>query len=140
MKNPVKILTASLLCLTMVVACAGVQYAETRTREVNVQLQEDIKLAWTLFRTGQVTEEERDELIEQAQQIATKELKEIPEEAKAIEEAEGDLKGRGKSFLANLMDIAMWVILGGGGLGVGVMGVRKIAATPPVKEDAPSAK
>jgi hypothetical protein len=127
-----KLFLAALVVVPLVGACttlAGLEEdaAEIREllREDQLKLMEDRRVAWELYDGGEITLEEYLDLMEQtdefeqeARERAEGAVDDALEDAKDRIEREKDIsKERGKSFVFSLLDIIIYSLLGGVGVG-----------------------
>jgi len=136
-----KILLTTVLTLPLTSCLStALEYVEERTQEVKEQFDADMEEAQTLFRSGEISQAEYKELVDQAKALAEAELATLPKEtSKIIKESKEYFEARGKSYGYTLLQLLLGVFLGGGAAAgsVGAVSRRKrnVALATPPEED-----
>lgn len=104
--------------------CQAIESTQTELEQVKIDFQEDIAEADRLFLEGEITFEERAELIEQSRAIQERRLEEIANSLPGkLENEKEAVKAKARSGLYELAELAL-ILLFGGGVGAGAVAAR----------------
>jgi len=117
---------ALLVLIPLLASCSVMDHVEQRTEQIAADLDQRILQAQEEYTAGDITLEEYQSKIAEAQALAQADLNEVPEEARDLVDLNREkLVQRGKSYGFTLLQLILGITLGGAGGGAAVVGVKR---------------